>query len=160
MAFSPDGQTLASSHEDGTIRLWDAVAGTPRGAPLTVQAGAVRGVALRPDGQTLVSSHEDGTIRLWDAVAGTPRRELVMLDTADNNRAVASVAFSPDAQTLAVVGYGRDIRIWDVTTGQLRGEPIAVGGASRVSSMAFNPDGRAFASVDEQVGHLGFGTYA
>ena len=66
VAFSPDGQTLASGSWDKTIRLWDLATRQPRDAPLTGHQSAVNSVAFSPDGRTLASGSEDKTIILWD----------------------------------------------------------------------------------------------
>ena len=66
VAFSPDGQTLASGSEDKTIRLWDLR--QPAAAPTVLRGHEqwVSSVAFSPDGQTLASGSTDKTIRLWD----------------------------------------------------------------------------------------------
>ena len=69
VAFSPDSKTLASSSRDGTIWLWNAVTGVPKGR-LIGHTDHVKSVVFSPDGTMLASGSWDNTVRLWDAVAG------------------------------------------------------------------------------------------
>ena len=70
VAFSPDGQCIASASDDGTIRVWDAATGEVVAGPFTGHTEAVNSVVFSPDGQRLASASDDGTIRLWDAAIG------------------------------------------------------------------------------------------
>ncbi len=73
VAFSLDGQLLASGSEDETVLLWDLKTGEhPR--ILIGHNDRVLGVTFSPDGKTLASRSRDGIVLLWDwnkAIANT-----------------------------------------------------------------------------------------
>ncbi|MFM5892187.1 MAG: hypothetical protein ACKOQS_28495, partial [Dolichospermum sp.] len=69
VAYSPDGQTLASGSVDDTIKLWDVKTGNLL-QTLSDHSSSVCSVAYSPDGQTLASGSDDKTIKLWDVKTG------------------------------------------------------------------------------------------
>jgi WD40 repeat protein len=75
MFFSPDGRTLASSDESGTVKLW-AVASLREVASLEGRERKVSCLAFSPDGQTLAAGAETGPgkgeVFLWRAPRPAP----------------------------------------------------------------------------------------
>jgi len=143
VAFSPDGQTLASGDSNGTIQLWDAATGQPMGKPLNGNAGEVNSVAFSPNGQTLASGSDDHAVQLWDVATRKLTANLSLAGVGTVNT-VNSVAFSPNGQTLAS-GSNAAVQLWDVATRKLTAN-LPTAGVGTVNSVAFSPDGQTLAS--------------
>ncbi|WPJ63259.1 hypothetical protein SMAC4_13631 [Sordaria macrospora] len=138
VAFSPDGQRLASGSWDGTIKIWDPASGSCL-QTLKGHRSPVTSVAFSPDGQRLASGSWDGTIKIWDPASGSCLQTL-----KGHSGAVSSVAFSPDGQRLASGSWDETIKIWDPASGSCL--QTLKGHSNGVNSVAFSPDGQRLAS--------------
>jgi RNA polymerase sigma factor (sigma-70 family) len=65
VAFSTDGRTLATTHEDNRIRLWEVATGGERLA-LAANPGRVGGLLFADNDRALVSTSSDTTALVWD----------------------------------------------------------------------------------------------
>ena len=102
VAFSADGQTIATGSDDGTVRLWDRASGNEiaNRPPAHEPNRAVRSVVFSPSGDQLVSGGNDGTVRMWNSRTGQQ-----IIWPAVDRTPVMSVAFNP-AGDRVVVGLG------------------------------------------------------
>jgi WD40 repeat protein len=137
LAFSPDGNTLASGSTDHVLRYWDPTKGA-EAKHLTGHGCCVVALSFSPDGKTLATASKDHTIRFWDVPSGRELRQIPQRDR------VYTVAYSPDGKVLASGGRDETVRLWDPATGQEIRRMYGENGW--VKSVAFSPDGKILAS--------------
>jgi WD40 repeat protein len=147
VAYSPNGDQIASSGEDRTVRLWSAA----DGSLLRTMAGHelnVWQVVFSPDGARLASSSFDKTIRLWRVETGAPIRTLV-----GHRQAIVGLAWSGDGRYIASGSDDSSIRLWRARDGAL--VSVLTGGTDHVYSVHFSPDGAWLATGGREKGALG-----
>lgn len=130
VAFSADGQHIATGGDDKKVVLWDQRTG--HATELTEHTDRVTKVAFSPDGRVLASASYDATVRLHDE-SGVLLRIL-----SGPSAPVKTVAFSPTGASLCSVSTDGDVREWNAVTGTSRSRVAPV---DRDPFCAFSPDG-------------------
>lgn len=131
VAFSPDGQFLASASADATIKIWNMRTGT-REVNLSLPQ-EVDSVAFSPDGQYLASGSYDGSLRLWDW-----RRGQLIRSFPKHSNVATSIAITPNNRILVSGSLDGRIRLWDIATGQRLRD---ITGGQGIQAIAVTPDG-------------------
>ncbi|MBW4522973.1 MAG: NACHT domain-containing protein [Scytolyngbya sp. HA4215-MV1] len=139
VAFSPDGQWLASGSDDHTIKLWQIETGECF-QTLQAHSGSVLSVAFSPDRPILASGSEDHTLQLWDLDTGKCLQTL-------NGHAnwVKSVVFIPGQERwLASGSLDHSVKLWDIDTGECL--QTLTGHDHAIFAIAVNEEGDMLAS--------------
>ena len=142
LAFSADGDTLASGHDDGTVRFWNA-----RGCQLIGQIAAhpeaVSAIAFSPDGKSVATAGEDRVVRVWDADSHRAITELV-----SHTDRIPALAWSADGALLASAGWDTSARVWEL--GQRVPLILLNSHADQVQTLTFAPMGDLLATADSE----------
>jgi WD40 repeat protein len=147
VAFSPDGDTIATGGADGKIILWDAGTGEERGR-LDGDPYGVYSVAFGPDGRTLSSCGGSWYAKLWDL-----DRMMLRTECENHDGPVEAAVISPDGRLVATAAWDMAVRLWDAGTGKLVRK--LEGHTQPVLALAFSPEGDLLASSSGRWGDQG-----
>jgi WD40 repeat protein/DNA-binding SARP family transcriptional activator len=78
-AISRDDRTLATSGQDGTVRLWDIASEQAVGAPLPGLPGRDAIGLLTPDGNAVIAGYQTGQAYRWDIRPGSLIRQACLV---------------------------------------------------------------------------------
>ena len=124
IAFSPDGQTIATAGDDRTIKLW-SIDGKLLHS-FIAHKERIWKLAFTPDAQTLASSSTDRTVKLW-----TPGGQL--LTVLNQGGGVWGVAINPQGNLIASTSQDDTLKLWKLDGTLVRTIDAQSNGLTRVA---------------------------
>lgn len=155
VSFSPDGNIIATSSKDGTVKLWSL-----DGKQLQNLKGdgayfwSVNFSSNSPNGQILAAASTDGKIRLWRFNG----QKIEKIQTLEGHKGwVWDVSFNPDRQVLASADSSGTVKLWQFDGHKFNPEPIyQIKAHDRVKDkdqeihkINFSPDGKTLATASQ-----------
>jgi periodic tryptophan protein 2 len=135
LVYSPDGQKIVTTADDGKIKVWDVNSGFCV-VTFTEHISGVTACEFAKRGNVLFTASLDGSIRAWDLIRYRNFRTF----TAPTRLSFNSLAVDPSGEVVCAGSLDSfDIHIWSVQTGQLLDR--LSGHEGPISSLAFAPNG-------------------
>jgi len=138
LAFSPNGQQLASVERNGTIHIWN-VERIMKTRVFRGHTDGVYGAIWSPDGERIASVSHDNTLRIWNAHDGSVPPTIFKYSAP-----FFGVAWSPDGKRVATSAQDRTIALWNADGSDK--PQILRGHEELVHAVTFSPDGSLLAS--------------
>ncbi len=148
LAFSPPGDAVYTSSEDGTVRRYVTANGTQQWAQN--HGAVIHELAMSPDGNLLATAGENNQVRVWAAASGGAGPQPAL---AGFTAPVKSVAFSLDNLHIASGTANNLVFVHDVKTAAIE-QIFAEHGAGAVESLAAaGENGKVFmtSGVDKSI---------
>lgn len=129
LAFSPDGESIFTRDDDGTIIIWDAQTGTMQSSLSVSDSLSSSRTQFTPDGQYLVAV-EDNEVSVIEMPTGD------LLWKNDSDARIDQLVVSPGTAYIAVIDANDWVTVWSITPG----EKILAIEMVGANSINFDPD--------------------
>ncbi|KZV80602.1 WD40 repeat-like protein, partial [Exidia glandulosa HHB12029] len=150
VVFAPKAPILASSSDDGTVRLWDTKTRLQKGSSM-LHDDWVRHVAFSPNEDIVASACDDSYVYLWDVETN----DLVATSASHGGSMVWAVSFSPNGLYLASGATDSSVRLWRLSRSGI-GNLLDVrlvrrlaGHGDVIRSVAFSRDSKRLCSTSD-----------
>ncbi|XP_029941900.1 periodic tryptophan protein 2 homolog [Salarias fasciatus] len=141
LAYSPDGQYIATGGDDGKVKVWNTHSGLCF-VTFTEHSSSITGITFTSSGFVILSASLDGTVRAFDLHRYRNFR------TFTSPRSVQFSSLAVDASGELVSAGAQDsfqIFLWSMQTGRLL--EVLGGHEGPVSGLSFSPVQSVLASV-------------
>lgn len=139
LAWSPNGQWIASGGGDCTVQVWNVATGETHSV-YHGHTNYVQAVAWSPDGQYIASGSDDCTVKVWNISTGN-----LIFTYSEHSNKVKAITWSPDGERIASASLDRTVQIWSPL--KRRRLFTYSGHSSGVNGVAWSPDDKSIASA-------------
>jgi RNA polymerase sigma factor (sigma-70 family) len=139
LAVSRDGKSLAVTHGQNAVRVFDLPSGKERAA-FAGHPTSIVSVQYTSGGKAVLTRSWDGTQRVWDAATGKELRQIAAPEDATH------LIVSSDERFLASYQRDRSVRVVNVATGKVTLELKAT--FKNLYGCSFSPNGRVLGVRD------------
>jgi WD40 repeat protein len=146
VAWLPDGKTLASAGQHGSVTLWRVSNGHLL-QTLGPYPGPVLALGSNTDGGQVVVLNGDGVIRRWNTISGKLASQVALpRDLPWRTSRPQALAFSADGKYLAAGVSNRGVLIWS-TEQEAQSRCVTASKVPATYSLSFSADGRSLANA-------------
>lgn len=140
LAYSPDGQYVATGSDDSKVKVWNTLSGFCF-VTFSEHTAGVTGVTFNQNGQVIISASLDGTVRAFDL----SRYRNFRTFTSPRPVQFSCLAVDPSGEVVCAGAMDTfEVFVWSMQTGRLL--EILAGHEGPVTSLAFSTSRAMLAS--------------